>query len=110
MPAGTVGDDCGMNLGGELSANFVEMQLHHGSVGAGENQPNGDIALWTEGAKDISVVIACVDGHGRTGSFWCPAMRASPFLTDAGFVLTPQFNGLCGMRGGQALQCGAEFF
>jgi hypothetical protein len=37
-------------------------------------------------------------------------MSASPFLTDAGFVLAPQFNGLFGMRDGQALQCGAEFF
>jgi hypothetical protein len=32
------------------------------------------------------------------------------FLPDAGFILTPQFNGFSGMRGGDFLECCREFF
>lgn len=110
MPAGTVGDDCRMDLSRDLRADLLEVQLHHGGIGAGENQPDGAVALRTEGAEDIGILIARIDGHGRTGSFRRPTVSTSPFLTNAGFVLTPEFKGFCGMRGGQLSKCGAEFF
>jgi hypothetical protein len=69
MPAGAVGDDCRMDLGSELSVDFIEVQLHHGSIGAGQNQADGTVALRTEGAKDISNLITGVDGHRRTSAF-----------------------------------------
>ena len=99
-----------MNLGRELRADVREGQLHQGGLGTGQHQPDGTVARRAAGAADISIVVARVDGHRRTGSFRRPAMRAAPFLPDAGFVLAPQFNGFVGMRGGQALQRDAEFF
>ena len=110
VPAGTVGDDGGMDLGRDLRADVREVQLHHTGIGTRENQPDGAVALRTEGAEDIGILIARIDGHGRTGAFGRPSVSASPFLTDTGFVLTPEFNGFCRMRGGQRAQCGAEFF
>lgn len=110
MPAGTVGNDCGMDLGRDLRANLREVQLHHDGIGAGENQPDSAVALRTEGTEDIGILIARIDGHRRTGSFRRPSVSASPFLADAGFVLTPEFNGFFRMRSGQLSECGAEFF
>ena len=110
MPTGTVGDDGGMDLWGQRGADLVEVQLHHGGIGARQNQPDGGVALRTEGAEDISIVIACVEGHRRTRPFGGPAVSASSFLTDAGFVLTPEFNGFFGMRGGDFLKFGREVF
>lgn len=110
MPTGAIGDDRGMDLGRELRADVREVQLHHGGIGTGQNQPDGGVALRTEGTEDISVVIAGIDGHWRTGAFGCPAMGASPFLPHPSFVLAPQFNGFVGMRGAQAVESGAEFF
>jgi hypothetical protein len=110
MPAGTVSDNCCMDMRGELSADVREVQLHHSGIGAGENQADGGVALGTERAEDIGILVARIDRHGWTGSFGRPAMSASSFLPDAGFVLAPEFNGFFGLRGGQALPCGAEFF
>ncbi len=56
MPAGAVGDDCGMDLGRELRADFIEVQLHHDDIGAGQNQADGIVArdrasAYAEGAR-----------------------------------------------------------
>jgi len=110
MPAGAVGDHSGVDLGGERGADFIEVQLHHGSVGVGQNQPHGAPELRAEGTKDIGVLIACIDRHRRARAFGSPAVGAAAFLSDAGFVLAPQLNGLVGMGGGDGLEGGWEFF
>jgi hypothetical protein len=110
VPAGAIGNDGGMDLGGELSADCIEMQLHHGGVGAGQNQTHGAATLGAKGAEDIGIVIARIDRHRRARAFGSPAVGAATFLADAGFILTPQLNGLAGMGGGDGLECGREFF
>jgi hypothetical protein len=37
-------------------------------------------------------------------------VSAAAFLPDTGFILAPQFNRFVGMRGGDFLQFGREFF
>ena len=110
VPAGAIGNHGSVDMGGELSADFIEMQLHHGGVGVGQNQANGASTLGAEGAEDVGVVIARIDRHRRARAFRSPAVSAAAFLPDAGFVLTPQLNGLAGMGGGDGLKCGGEFF
>ena len=110
VPSGAIGEYGGMDLGGEFSADFIEMQLHHGAVGAGQNQADGASTLGAKGAEDIGVVIARIDRHRRARAFRSPAVSAAAFLADAGFILAPQLNGLAGMGGGDGLQLGREFF
>jgi hypothetical protein len=110
VPSGAVGNHGGVDMGGECEADCIEVQLHHGGVGVGENQADGAPALRAEGAEDIGVLITCIERHRRPRAFGGPAVSAAAFLPDAGFILAPQFNGLAGMGGGDCLQCGGEFF
>jgi hypothetical protein len=66
VPADAVGDHGGVDLWGQLGTDLIEVQLHHGGVSAGQNQPDGAVARGTEGTEDIGVLVACIDGHGRT--------------------------------------------
>jgi hypothetical protein len=110
VPACAVGDHGGVNMGGECGADFIEVQLHHGGVGVGQNQADGTIALRAEGAEDIGILVAGIDRHGRSRAFGGPAVGAAAFLPDAGFILAPKLNGLVGMGGGDYLELGREFF
>lgn len=103
MPSGTVGDHSGVDMRGQLGADLVEMQLHHNGIGAGQDETDRRIPLRTESAEDIGILVARVDGNGRTRSLGGPAMGAAALLTYARFVLAPQLNGLTGMRGGDLL-------
>jgi hypothetical protein len=108
--AGAVGDHGSMHLWGQFGADLIEVQLHHGGVGARENQSDGTVARGAEGAEDIGIFVARVDGHRRPQAFGRPAMGTAAFLPKAGFILAPQFNGLARMCGGDFLECGREFF
>jgi len=103
MPSGAVGDHGGMDMGWQLGADFVEMQLHHGGIGVGQDEPDGRIPRGTESAEDIGVFVARVDGNGRARSLGGPAMGAAALLTHARFILAPQLDGLAGMGGGDFL-------
>ena len=65
VPAGAIGNQGGMDMGGEFGADCIELQLHHGGVGAGQNQADGAAALGAKGAEDIGVVITRIDRHRR---------------------------------------------
>jgi hypothetical protein len=110
VPSRAVGDHGSMHLRGQRGADLVEVQLHHGGVGVGQNQADGTVARGTEGAEDIGILVARIDGHRRPRPFGGPAMGTAAFLPDAGFILAPQFNAFSGMRGGDVLECGREFF
>ena len=110
VPPGTVGNHGGVDLGGECGADLIEVQLHHGGVGMGQNQADGAVTQRTEGAEDIGVVIARIERHRRPRAFGSPAVGAATFLPDAGFILAPQLDGMAGMGGGDGRQLGGEFF
>jgi hypothetical protein len=110
VPPGAVGDHGSMHLRGQRGADLIEVQLHHGGVGAGQNQADGTVARGTEGAEDIGIVVARIDGHGRTRPFRGPAVGPAAFLADAGFILAPQFNAFIGVRGGDCLEFGGKVF
>jgi len=103
VPAGPVGDHGGVDMRGKSCADFIEVQLHHGGVGAGQNQPDGALARWTERTEDIGVLVTRIEGHRWPRAFGSPAVSAAAFLPDAGFILAPQFDSLAGMRGGDCL-------
>jgi hypothetical protein len=100
-----------VDLGGECGADLIEVQLHHGGVGAGQNQADGAAAAFrTAGAEDIGVLRARIDRHRRPRAGGGPAVSATAFLPHPGFILAPQLNGLARMSGGDCLKLGREFF
>ena len=110
VPAGAVSNHGGVDLGGECGADFIEVQLHHGGIGARQNQAHGTVAGGAEGTEDIGVLVTRIKGHRRPRAFGSPAVGTAAFLPDAGFILAPQFNSLAWVRGGDGLQLGGEFF
>jgi hypothetical protein len=110
MLAGAVSDHGRMHLWGQFGTDLIEMQLHHGGVGAGQNQADGTVARGTEGTEDIGIFIARIDGHRRPRPFGGPAVGAAAFLPDTGFILTPQFNAFVGVLGGDCLKFAREVF
>jgi hypothetical protein len=110
MPAGAVSDHGRMHLWGQFGADLIEVQLHHGGVGAGQNQADSTVACGTEGAEDIGIFVARIDGHRRPRPLGGPAVGPAAFLADTGFILTPQLNVFIGMRGGDCLKFAREVF
>lgn len=110
MPAGAVGDHGSLHLWGQFGADLIEVQLHHGSVGARQNQADGTIAGGAEGTEDIGILVARIDRHRWPRPFGSPTVGAAAFLPNAGFILTPQFDGFAGMRDGDFLQFAGELF
>jgi len=86
------------------------VQLHHGGVGAGQNQADGTVARGTEGTEDIGILVTRIDGHRRPRPFGGPAVGPAAFLPDAGFILTPQFDAFIGVGGGDCLKFAREVF
>ena len=99
-----------MHLWGQFCADLIEVQLHHGSVGAGQNQADGTVARGTEGTEDIGIFVARIDGDRRPRPLGRPAMGPAAFLPNAGFILAPQFDVFIGVRGGDCLKFGWEVF
>jgi hypothetical protein len=65
MPAGAIGNHGSMDLWGQFGADLIEVQLHHGGVGTGQNQADGTVARGTEGTEDIGIFVTRIDGHRR---------------------------------------------
>ena len=62
VPAGAIGDHGGVDLWGYLGA---EVQLHHGAVGARQNQADGTVAGRAESTEDIGIFVTPIDRHWR---------------------------------------------
>jgi hypothetical protein len=81
-----------MGARGDVAGDFVEVELHHVSVGVGQREGRADAAGRADRAEQIGVVVALVGGLARA----CPAPGPLPnlavLLADPGLVFKPDFD------------------
>jgi len=92
MPAGAVADQDGMGAGRNLGADFLQMRVHRLSVGVGHDHGRADASLWADSAENVSGDVPIVAHHQGTRTDRRPDIGVSAFLTNAGFVLEPDFH------------------
>ena len=73
---------------GDVARDFVEVELHHVSVGVGQHEGRPDAAGRADRAEQIGVVIALVGGLSWPRSAPGPLPNLAVLLADAGIVLT----------------------
>jgi hypothetical protein len=92
VPSGAVEQQHGMGAHGDVVRDFVEVELHHVSVGIGQCEGRSDAAGRADRAEQIGVVVALVGGLARA----CPAPGPLPnlavLLADPGLVPKPDFD------------------
>jgi hypothetical protein len=77
---------------GDVARDFVEVELHHVSVGVGQHEGRPDAAGRADRAEQIGVVIALVGGLPWPRSAPGPLPNLAVLLADAGLVLKPDFD------------------
>lgn len=89
MPAGPVHHQERMGSGGNLSRDFIEMQLHHGRVATGDDKTGADASLRTNRAEDPGRLGALILLRHRPASLARPPPCDLGFLADPSLVLPP---------------------
>lgn len=92
MPACAVADQYGVGARRDLEADFLQMRVHRLCVGVGHDHGRADAALWADGAENVGGDVPVVAHHQGAGADWRPDVGVTAFLTDAGFVLEPDFH------------------
>lgn len=110
MPAGSVDQQRRVDMGRELGTDGVEMVLHHLRVGGGQDQGHPSIAPRTEGAEQVHIGIAGIDGSSGPATCCRPTPNPRAFLADPTLILTPQFHFLIGLLLLELGQRLGEFF
>ena len=77
---------------GDVARDFVEVELHHVSVGVGQREGRPDPSRRADRAEQIGVVIALVGGLPWPCSAPGPLPNLAVLLADAGLVLKPDFD------------------
>jgi len=77
---------------GDVARDFVEVELHHVSVGIRQREGGADAAGRADRAEQIGVVIALVGGLPWPRSAPGPLPNLAVLLADAGLVLKPDFD------------------
>ena len=72
---------------GDVARDFVEVELHHVSVGVGQRERGPDAPGGTNGAEEVGAFVALV-GLTRPRSAPGPLPNLAVLLADAGLVLT----------------------
>jgi hypothetical protein len=76
----------------DLARNFLDVELHHPGIDAREGQ-RGALAFGrADRAKEIGVFVALVSGLTRSRSSPRPLPNKTVLLSDARFVLEPDFD------------------
>ena len=78
-----------------VAQDFVEVELHHVSVGVGQHEGRPDAAGRADRAEQIGVVVALVGGLPWPRSAPSPLPNLAVLLADAGLVFKPDFNRRC---------------
>jgi hypothetical protein len=78
----------GVGALGDVARDFVEVELHHVSVGMRQREGRADAAGRANRAEQIGVIIALVGGLPWPRSAPGPLANLAVLLTDAGLVLT----------------------
>ena len=73
---------------GDVARDFVEVELHHGSVGVRKRKGRPDAAGRADRAEQIGIVVALVGGLPWPRSAPGPLPNQAVLLADAGLVFT----------------------
>ena len=77
---------------GDVAGDFVEVELHHVSVGVGQHEGRPDAAGRADRAEQIGVVVALVGGLSGPRSTPGPLADEAVLLANSGFILEPDFD------------------
>ena len=88
VPSGPVEQQHGVGALGDVARDFVEVELHHVSVGVGQREGRPYAAGQADRAEQTGVVIALVGGLPWPRPAPGPLADEAVLLTDAGLVLT----------------------
>ena len=88
MPSGAIEDQHGMRLGGNLTADLLQMQVHRVAVGPRQHPGGADATIGTDGAENIGPSITLIARRRRPLAALTPDVGQAGMLTDPGFVLT----------------------
>src|SRR6202521_3560707 len=99
MPSGPFHEQNGVSAGLDGKRDLLEVQ-RHGLCVAGRKDETGRLAeRGTDGAEDIGRGRSLILQGERSRAAFRPASRDLVLLTDAGFVLEPEFERLAAARG-----------
>jgi hypothetical protein len=62
MPSGAVHEQNGLRALGNMAGYLVEMKLHGFGVGLRQGERRACSARWTDGAEEVGVFMALIDG------------------------------------------------
>jgi hypothetical protein len=92
VPSGPVEEQNSVGALGDVARDFVEVELHHVSVGVGQHEGRPDAAGRADRAKQIGVVVALVGGLPWPRSASGPLPNLAVLLADTGLVFKPDFD------------------
>jgi len=99
VPSGPIHEQNGMCSGFDGKRDLLEVQRHGLGVAVREHETGRLAERGTNGAEDIGRGGSLILQGKRSRAAFCPASGDLVLLTDAGFVLEPDFEGLAAGRG-----------
>ena len=99
MPPGPIHEQNCVSAGLDGNRDLLEVQRHRLGVAGRENETGGLAECGTDGAEDIDRGGSLILQGKRSRAARRPASRDLVLLTDAGFVLEPEFKWLAAGRG-----------
>src|SRR3954462_3543927 len=111
MPAGSVEHQQGVRPRRDVAADLRQVQAGRSRVGAWQDEPGGDLALWADRAEQVGPGVAAVARRPGAGAATRPDPGQRALLADAGLVLKPDLDRLAAGVLGQCLlrQLGEAF-
>lgn len=94
MPGGAIKQDYGMGSPHHTARDFVEMQLHAGRASKRQHQACRLAECGADGAKQPGIFIALIGWLAWSCATTRPLPDKTVLLSDAGFVLPPEFDPL----------------
>jgi hypothetical protein len=83
-----------VRLGGDVSADLVEMHLHGACVGPGQHEGGALAAQGTDGTEQIGVVVALIGRQAGPRAGLGPQPGAAILLAEPGLILEPNLDAL----------------
>ena len=112
MPAGLIDEKHGVCVWRDVLGDFGKMKVHRQGIADRQDKGCAFALLRTDGAEDVRRKSALIVRRARPRSALGPAARDLVLLTDAGFILEPDFYlvGLDAFFTRDFLQAGWEVF
>ncbi len=92
VPSGTIHQDDGVSLGGDVAADLVKMYLHGTCVGEGQHEGGPLAPPGADGAEVVGVGVSLIGGQAWACSGLGPNSRAAVLLPQPGLVLKPDLD------------------